>query len=127
MGEIDNGTPSRHCGLKAGHPKHQNIMPADGTYCDGVPPLEDFLELTVRVPLVAYLSLVEYPDHAAALEAILEEGLGTYVWDEIDSARTKVLLRLRAKGEDRVYPLRQIPNGIGMEVAHEAQHESSGS
>lgn len=135
---IDNGTPSRHCGNDVEHPKHLNAVlgesaPAsftddgkvmmnarkvvyDGTYCDGVPPLGDFVELTVRVPLTDYLAMTDVPTHSDALNAILDEGLSTYIWDELTSTRTRVALRLRTKGEDRTYPLRPADNQMSMEV-----------
>jgi hypothetical protein len=130
---IDNGTPSRHCGDPASHPKHAvtenwvtgEHLPDERSYCDGVTPLGDFVELTVRVPLAGWLKPEDGLTHEELLRDMLEEGLSTYIWDELDASSTKAVLRLRACGKDAVYPLRY--NGNGLEVAHEPRHESSGS
>ena len=129
MGSIDNGTPKRHCGNQELHVKHLNVHASlvDGTYCDGVPELGEFVELTVRVPLVAYLNMNDCASHQEALDTILDEGISTYIFDEVHSENSSVVLRLRVKGEDRVYPLRGTDNGMGMEVAHDPRHEPGGS
>lgn len=109
MGEMNLPQgPHRHCGLLAGHPKHSNITPVDGSYCDGVTPLGPLLELVVRVPLVEEMSM-DGATHEEVLACILEEGLQTYAFEELTSSRTRVALRLRWGGEDRVYPL--VPDG----------------
>jgi hypothetical protein len=77
-------------------------------WCDGVPVLGPFVELVVRVQLVGEMSM-EPATHEEALMCILEEGVQTYVFDELLSSRTRVALRLRWGGEDRVYSL--VPDG----------------
>lgn len=111
--------PHVHCGNQKQHERHPNSPiepggPGSYSYCDGVPPLEPFLELVVRVPLIGEMSM--HPaTHQEVLECILEEGLQTYAFDELTSARTRVALRLRWGGEDRVYPL--VPDGdYGLKV-----------
>lgn len=110
---IGNGVPKQHCGLPHEHVNHtQGGTPeAPHFWCDGVPVLGPFIELVVRVPLVGTLDMGDVT-HAEALEEILEEGLGTYVWDEMfpPNATALASMRLRCGGEDRVYPLR-MENG----------------
>jgi hypothetical protein len=109
---IGNGLPHKPCGAIPGH--HEVHTYAEGQttpnfWCDGVPVLGPFVELTIRVPLVGYLDFEE-SDHERTLEAILEE-LGTFTWDEVDSRDTRTVLRLRQGGEDTVHPLRMV-NGV---------------
>lgn len=99
----DNTMTSRHCGQAGQHDRHGNL-PIDGTYCDGVPRLGPFVELTVRVPLTGHMSM-EPATHDEALHCILDEGLGAYIWDMLDEPTTRAALRLRWGGQDRVYPL----------------------
>jgi hypothetical protein len=105
MGEVklENGMPSRHCGLLDGHPRHPNLMPVDGTYCNGVTPLQPFVELTVRVPTRSLLG-AEDNDHQKVLALLHDEGLGILL-DMLDREETRCALRVRAGAEDRVYPL----------------------
>lgn len=87
--------------------------------------LEPFLELTVRVPISfvseekgIYVSAKDLEDmgYEGMLAWILEEGLATFIWDEMDQPYARVALRLRVDGQDRVYPLRPAENGVGMVV-----------
>jgi hypothetical protein len=96
---IGNGRAHHHCGKPQEHSVHEN----GDFWCDGVPVLGPFVELTIRVPLFDYLALNDCT-HAEALDAILEE-LGAFTWDERDENGTRTVLRLRQGGEDRVYPL----------------------
>lgn len=101
---IDNGTPKRHCGLKTGHPRHWNINPTDGTYCDGVPELGHFVELTVRVPMVAFFGN-DPTTQDKVMQLLHDEGLGI-ILDELVDADTRCALRVRSgDGEDKMYPL----------------------
>lgn len=111
--------PKLHCGNESLHTPHPNSsgQPPSSTpegdspsvWCDGVPPLKPFVELTVRVPLDNhFISAEDLADlgHGGALDWIMEEGLSTFIWDEVDSPNTRAVLRLRACGHDRVYPLK---------------------
>lgn len=93
--------PNMHCGNTEPHDKH----PTTGAWCDGVPPLEPFVELVVRVPLTGDLA---FPgeEHALIVQCILDD-LPSYVFEEMyPPTAAKSSLRVRAGGEDRVYPLR---------------------
>ncbi len=110
MGElIPQHYRREYCGAAEPHDRHVNEIL--GKWCTGVPPLTPFVELTVRVPLVGSMDMGD-AEHSEVLGAILEEGLATYIWDELDSPETKSVLRLRVGGEDRVYPLVHQGNGM---------------
>lgn len=110
--------PRRHCGNPEPHELHPNHVPVegaatipqevrtDGTWCDGIPPLQPFVELAVRVPLVGDLDFKGEP-HSEVLRCILD-GLGSYIFDEMypPTGVAKIVMRLRVTGEDGVYPIR---------------------
>jgi hypothetical protein len=99
---IANGRAHHHCGKPQEHPVHEN----GDFWCDGVPVLGPFVELTIRVPLVGNLCFPKEA-HEVVFETILEE-MATFTWDEVDSHDTRTVLRLRQGGEDRVYPLKMV-------------------
>ena len=97
---IPNGTPSKHCGNPEPHERHASV----GEWCDGVPPLEPFLELTVRASVRELFGDVN-PSHQQALHLIARYGLGMLV-DCIEKPETARVLRVRTgDGVDKVYPL----------------------
>lgn len=100
---IDNGTPKRHCHLKCSHPRHHNINPTDGTYCDGVPEVEPFLELTVRASIKELFGEMNLT-HEQALHLVGRYGLGMLI-DCIGKPETAMVLRVRVGEKDQVYPL----------------------
>jgi hypothetical protein len=123
--------PNRHCGNTEPHDRHENLVnvtplgsaeeklvPGDGSWCDGIPPLQEFVELTVRVPLSAYFG-DEKPedlglDHRAVLQALGEEtGYANFILELADASDSSWVLRLRAAGQDRVYqcPEGKLPDG----------------
>lgn len=81
--------------------------------------LTPFVELAVRVPLTDLFHIDEGFTHEEVLRYVLEEGLGTFIWDELDSPNTRSVLRLRWGGVDRVYPL--VHKGNGMVVREHPQ------
>lgn len=111
--------PNRHCGKASEHERHSNVVPvngefvlpregrvvADGTWCDGVPQLEPFYELMVRVPMRAFG--MEPLTHLQSLEILADMGLGCLI-DEIGESATTTL-RVRGRdGVDKVYPLTSV-------------------
>lgn len=102
LSEIIPQGPNIHCGLLASHSRHPNS--GTPSWCDGIPPLEPFIELVVRVQLKDHLNPGGLT-HSQLLKDIQEEGLQTYVWDEIDTSGTVAALRVRWGGNDRVYPV----------------------
>lgn len=104
--------PRVHCDNPEPHDKHTNHHP-DFPYawCDGVPVLEPFIELTVRVPLRNFYA-DEKPNHVTVLHLLAEEGPGI-ILDEIGVDNVATLLRVRTgDGVDRVYPLVRHNNGL---------------
>jgi hypothetical protein len=97
--------PNIHCGDKEPHDKHANAV-VPNAWCDGVPPLESFYELTIRVPLSCYGHADD--SHQQALHLLNEEGLG-FILDQATNTAALLALRVRAGGEDRFYPM--FPNG----------------
>jgi len=110
--------PNKHCGNVELHERHASVgefvpVSASGrrvqvgqTWCDGIPPLEPFVELTVRVPLAHFMgSDPEARHHKVILGWLAEEGLGVIV-DEMGERGSATVLRVRTgDGVDRVYPL----------------------
>jgi hypothetical protein len=99
--------PNVHCGKPEEHDVHPNVT--DGrlnAYCDGVPQLDAFLELVVRVPIAPFGFPKDMP-HEDLVQEIRDEGIGTFVIDQIDDDLSRVALRVRWGGQDRVYPLRR--------------------
>jgi hypothetical protein len=118
MGEtqLSNGIPKRHCGLQEAHFAHPNTAPlaphpVDGTYCDGVPELGSFVELAVRVPLAHFFGDRQV-GQKEALNLFGDEGLGLFLDEFLQPIEngTRAVLRVRAGGEDQVYPLTCEPD-----------------
>lgn len=110
--------PMKHCGDLQPHDKHPNQSTIGGKasvgmWCDGIPPLEPFLELTVRVPLGNFPG--EGGTHTELMRDICDEGIGTYAIDPIGDPGVTVVLRVRTQdGVDRVYPVKRgVPEGQG--------------
>ena len=126
MGEIERVIPqgpNRHCGKLEQHDKHPNYIPVqgtipatdgvtiDGSWCDGVPPLEAFAELTIRVPLSK--GGVAATSHEAAFKLVQAAGLSLFV-NYLDHPKTALVMRIRtADGQDRVYPVIRNKDGKG--------------
>jgi len=108
--------PSQHCSDQQPHDMHLNTEPGTlkGSHCDGVPVLEPFVELTVRVPLKAFGANGGHVSHQGILRLIGERGLGAIV-DAMNSEHARVALRVRAGDRDRVYPIfeRSLPRQVG--------------
>lgn len=98
--------PNRHCGDVERHIAHTNPSSAEDTaWCDGIPPLEPFVELVARVPLGSWGFPEDYT-HAQVVRAIQDEGIPTIVFDEMaPGGFAKASLRVRWGGEDRYYPV----------------------
>lgn len=113
MGEvahIDNGLQNEHCGSPVQHPKH--LVVVNGVYCDGVPRLEPFVELTVRASLTELFGDVVVT-HDQALHLLGKYGLGMLV-DIIGKPGTAIVLRVRSgDGNDHVYPMIRKSSGPG--------------
>lgn len=101
-GNIVPQGPMRHCGQPDEHPLHVNEGADPYTYCDGVSPLEDFFELTIRRPMTDMWQ-EDGLDHDGWLAYFEAEGVSV-VFDEYDSPQSTTLLRIRLKGKDVVYP-----------------------
>ena len=112
MGQMSEALPQGpmvHCGDKESHGQHANPTHGDlDAYCDGVTPLEEFVEITVRVPLSAYFGdegpqgagLTSHREVIAAMADNNEQVLGWF-WEMADDQL--IPLRVRACGEDRFY------------------------
>lgn len=99
--------PNVHCDIAGAHGKHSNPTHENLTaWCDGIPILDPFVELTLRVPLRKFFGdALEEATQQNVLGILTEEGLGVLV-DEIGDEGTTTVLRVRAgDGEDRTYPL----------------------
>lgn len=99
------------------HPKHlweepeeirleattkDRVLPDQQWFCDGQMPIGDFIELTLRVPLDGHLSTNGLP-HDLVLNDIIDEGLGSFTWDERHNPSVRGALRLRVGSDDRCY------------------------
>lgn len=98
-----------HCANPHEHPVHSRTREQVGAdklpaYCDGVSPLEDFFELTIRRPMTDMWK-EESLDHDGWVAYFEAEGLSV-VLDEYDDPQSTVLLRIRLKGKDVVYPVK---------------------
>lgn len=100
--------PNQHCGGTEPHSAHPNPSTLYAkAWCDGVPQLEPFVELVVRVPFVGYLTPMPGTPHEKVVQLIAEEGIGTYTTDEMGvGGYAKASLRVRWGGKDVVYPLK---------------------
>jgi hypothetical protein len=112
--------PNRHCGNLELHERHalvEEFVPVDRegfgqsrvvqAWCDGIPPLEAFYELTTRVPLESFQ--IAGASHEEALNYLRDNGGLLFIMANV--INSKVVLRVRAGGEDRVYPIIAGRNG----------------
>jgi hypothetical protein len=119
MGSLSGGVipqgPNRHCGDIEKHESHAHLpnvedgfASSDHAWCDGIPPLEPFVELVARVPLGSWGFPEDYT-HAQVVQAIQDEGIPTFVFDEMaPGGFAKASLRVRWGGVDRVYPVNSM-------------------
>lgn len=98
--------PNQHCGSTDSHFPHPNPSTLYATaWCDGVLPLEPFVELVVRVPLEHFGFPADHT-HEQVVDDIVEEGLVTFTIDEMyHGGHGRAALRVRWGGKDVVYPL----------------------
>lgn len=94
--------PNRHCEVVRKHDRHSN-EDTDGSWCDGVPRLEAFIELTIRVPMTSFMGDLK-EDHQVVMGWLADEGIGIIVDEVGETARTCIRVRT-SDGIDRVYPL----------------------
>lgn len=112
--------PNVHCGQPTSHEAHANLSEPTGSstegespsaYCDGVPLLESFAEIAIRVPLQHWSGTADGRDHEGVLAFFAENGLGVFV-DALGKPDTATLLRVRSEdGVDKVYPLLDRKDG----------------
>jgi hypothetical protein len=118
--KIDNGAPNVHCGNPAPHVRHGNTRKARGSWCDGIPPLEPFVELTIRATLTELFGIDKPIRHDRALHLIAKYGMGMLV-DCIDKPDTAMVLRVRTNdGRDKVYPIIKSSEGQGFKAVLDA-------
>jgi hypothetical protein len=113
--------PMVYCGNIEEHDKHP--MPGQGfvrgpdfknAWCDGVPELKPFVELTIRVPLqsAAFAST----SHEAAMRFMERAGLEMFI-NYMDHPDTSLVMRVRtADRGDRVYPIIRNAEGKGFKA-----------
>lgn len=100
--------PNRHCGNANHHDRHVNL-PVDGSWCDGIPLLPPFYELTIRLPLEVAGGIGAGASHQQALDYLQEWSLRV-ILDMVSDAQT--VLRVRTTdGVDKVYPVVAGRNG----------------
>lgn len=108
--------PMKHCGKLEAHDKHPNLSTVGGgvaMWCDGVTPLEPFVELTIRVPLSNGGAAVS---NAAAVKLLATHGMSFFV-NYLDHPKTALVLRARTQdGVDRVYPVIRNAEGKGFKA-----------
>jgi hypothetical protein len=115
MGALMPQGPNTHCGDVGSHTAHPNPQPVAPTaWCDGVEPLDLFLELVVRVPLKELFSdNYRAYSHADVMQTMADGGVGI-VADYIDEGAVTTLRVRTGDGVDRVYPVkRAVPEGQG--------------
>lgn len=117
--------PNVHCGNEEPHDKHQNARGIPGvgmtdlpSWCDGVPPLSQFVELTIRVPLRPEGPSAK--DHKTALEVLARHGLSLFV-TYMDHPSTDMVMRVRTADKDRVYPIIKRKGGLAAVVMPDAE------
>lgn len=105
MGALIPQGPRRHCGNPENHDRHPNL-PTDGSWCDGLQPLVDFVEVTVRMPLADFYG--PYYDYSKDdfFAHVREDNVNipNWLWGSYDGPYA---VRLRKSGKDRYY---QCPN-----------------
>jgi hypothetical protein len=113
MGEVTTVIPqgpNRHCGKLEEHERHPNRAPGpDYDWCDGVPPIEPFVELTIRVPLKPQGVVAD--NHEMARRLFGRKGLGFFV-ENLEHPDTRLVLRIRTTDKDAVYPVIHRDTGL---------------
>jgi hypothetical protein len=127
--------PEWHCGNLVKHDKHASVgefVPTgkDGSrvqvgqkWCDGNPPLEPFVELTVRVPLDHWREKVW--GHEEALRFLGLYGLGLFS-DAMGQEGVSMVMRVRTPDKDHVYPVLKRKGSAGVSVILDAPQEVFG-
>jgi hypothetical protein len=107
--------PNMHCGDTREHSKHVNEDPGfvRGSWCDGVPPLSSFVELTIRVDLERWAGTAGGQDHETVLKFLAEHGFGVII-DGIGHKLGAVVLRVRTEDRDKVYPIIKATGSTGL-------------
>jgi hypothetical protein len=120
--------PKVQCGMGEKHEEHHNVRSKGAvpkgmvrfgssnlpSWCDGLPPLEAFVELTIRVPLrgEGFAST----SNAAAMKFVERAGLAVFV-NYLDHPDTSLVLRVRTQDlVDKVYPVISNPEGVGFKA-----------
>jgi hypothetical protein len=98
--------PEVHCGLRAKHPAHTNNSNTviHNAWCDGNPPLEPFVELTIRVPMNFWRDDMPEWGHAKVLTFLGLQGIGVIV-DAMGHEDAAMVMRVRTNDKDHVYPV----------------------
>jgi hypothetical protein len=99
--------PMVRCDLVAQHEPHsmrlESVVP--NAYCNGVPTLDPFIELAIRVDLELWGGTAGGRTHQEVLDFFAQHGLGLIV-DAIGSEKAASVLRVRTgEGHDQVYPI----------------------
>ena len=113
--------PNRHCGNPEKHDRHSNVRLDDvadpkvfeyeGSWCDGIPPLEPFAELTIRVPLTRNVDgtgaivVGDGSTYDLVVEILTDGDILSIFQAYFPLAKTSRVLRVRWGGRDEVYPL----------------------
>lgn len=116
MGVIPQG-PTQHCGNRQPHEMHVNEDPGavHGSHCDGVPPLDPFVELAIRVPMATFMETGLPVDQNEVLGRLCEFGVWPVV-ELVSRPGSSACVRVRTTDRvDKVYPVvRGVPEGQGM-------------
>lgn len=116
--------PNRHCGNPELHVKHASVgefVPVSATgervqvgqaWCDGVPPLPPFVEVTVRVPIeqLGFIDADKVP-HQLVLDELGRVGLGP-VFSSIAYAMALIIRVRTSDGIDKIYPMLKKEKGL---------------
>lgn len=100
------------CGLPTKHDAHDYVSGKVYYWCTGEPPLSEFVEITVRVPIVnggpiadgsMRLYMDDYIDRDAFVTWAADEypTVAGFLFDWFDSPGAQVAVRLRYRGEDK--------------------------
>lgn len=103
--------PNIHCGNDDLHVKHANTVIANA-WCDGVPPLPPFVEVTVRIPIekLGFFDADKVP-HQLVLDELGRVGLGP-VFSSIAHAMALIMRVRTSDGIDKIYPMVKKEKGL---------------